>query len=252
MSELTSGYRKLEKYKNLFKKTSNEQVQVKVEHKPEILCKDTEIAAYTGTKSKTICLYCTIIELYNFCEYLRVRNSEVVVHNINKTYATEKYDVKNLIMYKVGCIDYGIKEIQGKEQLDNATIREEKYIVRNDGPNIVILEKSKRYTEHTKVNSTKKAKVRHDDKPVSKVEDRLNIVEINKKIVRINSEQQIDILNLGKKVAENKATRQRINIATTCKYKKIDGKVGVLLASILDKLYRKIKIDYVLEKENEK
>ncbi|CAG8785054.1 41486_t:CDS:2, partial [Gigaspora margarita] len=120
----------------------NKQVQVKVEHKSEILRKDTEIVALTSTEPETICLYCTIIELYNFCKYLKVRDSEVVVYDMNKTGATEKHDIKSLIIYKVGCIDYGIEEIQDKEQLDNATMRKGKYVVRNDGPNVVIPEKT--------------------------------------------------------------------------------------------------------------
>ena len=50
----------------------------------------------------------------------------------------------------------------------------------------------------------------------------------------------------------NKATHKKIEAVITRKYERIDSEVGLMLASILDKLFRKIKIDRVLEKEDGK
>ena len=59
-------------------------------------------------------------------------------------------------------------------------------------------------------------------------------------------------MRVQEKVEIDKATRKKIDAAITRRYERIDGEVGLMLASILDKPFRKIRIDRVLEKEDEK
>src|ERR1700752_1688922 len=112
ISEMSKSYAKLEKYRGIFRRSVNEQNLIVENHKSNILRKDKEIAALISTEPETVCVFQNIIELYSYCEYLQARERELVSQDKSTAFALKKQDIKSLIDHEVGCVDYGIKEIQ--------------------------------------------------------------------------------------------------------------------------------------------
>src|ERR1700752_1858525 len=155
ISEISKSYAKLEKYRGIFRRSVNEQNLIVENHKSNILRKDKEIAALIGTEPETVCVFRNIIELYSYCEYLRARKRELVSQNKSTASALKKQDIKSLIDHEVGCVDYGIKEVQSGMKPSNIVkegIRQLNKIVEVV---VVIPEKSKRQDENHSENKGK-------------------------------------------------------------------------------------------------
>ena len=115
---------KLDKYQMIFTKSAEEQEVLMKEHNNKVLRIDREIAKITGTNRETICVFRSIIELYNYCEYLRIRDGENSSKEgkrkeISKTLRKEEKNLPSsgiavLLEQECGQQDYGTTELQTK------------------------------------------------------------------------------------------------------------------------------------------
>src|SRR6185436_3096543 len=125
-------YEKLEKYRDLFKKSNEKQKEVLESHRLKVLRKDEELAKLIGTESVVVCAFRNLVELYDYCEYVRVRDGEKLERSNTNQLGEMKVNKESLLEQVCGCIDYGIIEKQTaklklntKKEKDN--IVEKKY-----------------------------------------------------------------------------------------------------------------------------
>ena len=161
-SEMSKSYAKLEEYRGMFKKSVNEQNSIVENHKSNILRKDKEIAALVGTEPETVCVFRNIFELYSYCEYLRVRENELVSQDKSTASALKKQDIKSLIDHEVGCVDYGIKETQSDKKSGCMVKEDIRQMNKLKEVVVVTPEKSKRQDEGHSENKGKRAKLNHN------------------------------------------------------------------------------------------
>ena len=105
--------KKFEEYKNFFKMPS-EQIQESLEkHKAKTLRKDREIADIASTEPEVICVVRCMLELYDWLEHQRIRESE----KNEASCLSEAKILKGLLVEKEsGQTDFGITELQRKIQ----------------------------------------------------------------------------------------------------------------------------------------
>ena len=69
-------YEKLEKYWDLFNKSDEKQKEVLESHRLKVLRKDEELAKLISTELVVVCAFRNLVELYDYCEYVWVRDGE--------------------------------------------------------------------------------------------------------------------------------------------------------------------------------
>ena len=106
--------------------------------------------------------------------------------------------------------------------------------------------------------------------------NKLNIEKVNEEVDKINREYGLEIgyveegkitdleewcqltkkqwqaLRIAEKIEEDRCTKNKINTAVDRRCERIDGEVGRMLSSILDKPYNKIRIDRVLKQKEDR
>jgi len=107
--------KKLEKYRNMFNKSDRVQKELLDSHKSKVLRKDEELAKLVSTEAVLVCVFRNLIEVYNYCEYVRVRDSEKPKKNSIEQLKEDKEKKEILLEQECGCMDYGTLKKQTRK-----------------------------------------------------------------------------------------------------------------------------------------